>query len=72
MPRRPKNQTHSTTTIPAPDDDLLLPIAGPNSVPPAAMTPRERREEIISILARGMLRRLHGIPPFAKPPNVST
>jgi hypothetical protein len=30
------------------------------------MTPRERREEIIAILARGLLRKACDIPPFAK------
>ena len=63
MPRRPRTLTAASS----PTDDLLLPISGPNAVPPERMTPRERREEIISILARGFARRLHGIPPFAKP-----
>ena len=62
----------SRNTIPTPSttpqvDDLLLPASGPNGVPPDKMTPRERREEIIAILARGMLRKAHGISPFTKP-----
>jgi hypothetical protein len=64
MPRRSKTLT---TTISTPDDDLLLPVSGPNAVPAAKLTPRERRDEIIAILARGMLRKLKGIPPFTKP-----
>ena len=48
-------------------DDLLLPASGPNAVPPDRMTPRERREEVIRILARGFLRKARGIPPFVKP-----
>ena len=52
-------------------DDLLLPVSGPNAVPPDKMTPRERMNEIVAILARGLLRRLHGIPPFVKPPNAT-
>jgi len=57
------------TAAPTPIDDLLLPACGSNTLSPEKMTVRERREEIISILARGFSRRLHGIPPFAKPPG---
>ena len=50
--------------------DLLLPASGSNAVPPEKLTPRERMNEIVSILARGFLRKAAGIPPFAKPvPN---
>ena len=63
MPRRSRTVT---TTAPSPTDDLLLPVSGPNATPPERMTPRERREEIITILARGLLRRAHGIPPFTR------
>jgi hypothetical protein len=48
-------------------DDLLLPTAGPNAVPTEKLTPRERMNEIVAILARGFLRKAAGIPPFAKP-----
>jgi len=57
---------HSHPTL----GDLLLPISGPNAVPPDKLTPRERMNEIVAILARAMARKLRGIPPFAKPvPN---
>ena len=46
---------------------LLRPVSGPNAIPPSKMTPRERQEEIIAILAHGMLRKLRGIPPFTRP-----
>ena len=48
-------------------DDLLLPASGPNAVPPEKMTPRERVNEIVGILARGLLRKMAGIPPPARP-----
>jgi hypothetical protein len=50
-------------------DDLLLPMSGPNGVPPDQMTPRERMDEVVAILARGLLRKAAGHPPFAKPPT---
>ena len=64
MPRRSRTLT---TTALSTTDDLLLPVSGPNAVPPERMTPRERREEIIAILARGFLRRAVGVPPLARP-----
>ena len=66
MPRR--SQTQSIVPAPSRADDLLLPTCGPNALAPEKMTVRERREEITAILARGFLRRLHGIPPFANSP----
>jgi len=65
MPRR---RSQSTVSAPSPIDDLLLPACGPNALSPEKMTVRERREEIVSILARGLLRQARGIPPFANSP----
>ena len=64
------SRRRSQTTVPAPStiDDLLLPACGPNALSPEKMTVRERREEIVSILARGLLRQARGIPPFANSP----
>lgn len=53
-------------------DDLLLPISGPNAVPPEKMSPRERINEIVAILARALLRKAAGIPPFARPSPYGT
>ena len=63
-----RRRTRNVTAAPSPIDDLLLPYSGPNAVPPEKMTPRERREEIISILACAFLRRAAGMQPFAKSP----
>ena len=71
MSRR-RTQTQITVPAPSPTDDLLLPACGPNGLPPEKMTPRERRLEITALLARGLLRRAAGIPPFARPPANST
>jgi len=65
---RTNRRSQSTVPTPSPIDDLLLPAAGPNGVPPEKMTVRERRDEIVHILSRGFLRRLRGIPPFANSP----
>jgi len=63
-----RRRSQSTVPTPCPIDDLLLPACGPNALSPEKMTVRERREEIVSILARGFARRLRGIPPFANSP----
>ena len=60
---RRTQSTIPTSTI----DDLLLPAAGPNGVPPDRLTPRQRREEIVHLLSRGFLRKAAGISPFTKP-----
>ena len=69
-----RTRRRSQTTVPAPSplDDLLLPFSGPNAVPPERLTPRQRRDEIIALLARGLLRKAAGIKPFAKPTVNST
>ena len=72
MRTRRRSQTQTTAPAPSPLDDLLLPFSGPNAVPPERLTPRQRREEIIALLARGLLRKAASIKPFAKPTANST